>query len=179
MATPITELSPDLADRGERYINGTVSLIWPYSSSLKTFSLLLAEPDFRLRKSKGQVRAHFFGASAKALAESHVGIGDTVILSLQGSGLSQIVDDATTPGKCVDWDLQYQNKLHAEASFGDHVSFLLLTHDRSPNQGLKLFTSMSSPPNRRAIWLTIPLKHPLRKYTTTRAFLHPSAVPLT
>ncbi|KAL9110764.1 MAG: hypothetical protein Q9227_004756 [Pyrenula ochraceoflavens] len=117
-AIPISRLSPGLYEHEEQHIAAIVTLLWPYSSSHRTFSLLLAEDDFRLRNSKGQVRVHFLGPTAKALAETRVGIGDRVKLDLRGCKFVQNVEDVSTPGKRLEWDLQYDKTLHAEVIQG-------------------------------------------------------------
>jgi hypothetical protein len=102
----IAELHPELPARDTKHFKAAVTLIWPWSSSQRQFALLLAEPDFRLRRKKGQVRARFSGSSAKALATTGVGIGDVVILSLRGAQFVQ-EDIVSTPGRSIDWELQY------------------------------------------------------------------------
>ncbi|KAL5117440.1 hypothetical protein ACEQ8H_004605 [Pleosporales sp. CAS-2024a] len=104
--TPIAELNPELSARDTKQFKAAVTLIWPWSSSQRQFALLLAEPDFRLRRNKGQVRARFSGSSAKALATTGVGIGDQVILSLRGARFIQ-EDLVSTPGRNIDWELEY------------------------------------------------------------------------
>jgi hypothetical protein len=102
----IAELHPELSARDSKQFKAAVTLIWPYSSSQREFALLLAEPEFRLRRKKGQVRARFSGSSARALATTGVGIGDEVVLSLRGA---QFIQDGSvsTPGKSIDWELEY------------------------------------------------------------------------
>ncbi|KAF3039035.1 hypothetical protein E8E12_008155 [Didymella heteroderae] len=103
----IAALQPNLDALDSKQIKAVVTLIWPYSSSQRQFALLLAEPDFRLRRKKGgQVRARFSSTSARALAATGVGIGDEVVLSLHGA---QFVQDGvvSTPGKSIDWELAY------------------------------------------------------------------------
>ncbi|KAF3000103.1 hypothetical protein E8E13_003515 [Curvularia kusanoi] len=102
----IPALRPDLHAIESKQIKAVVTLIWPYSSSQRQFALLLAEPDFRLRRNKGQVRARFTSTSARVLATTGVGIGDEVLLSLHGA---QFVQDGavSTPGKSIDWELVY------------------------------------------------------------------------
>lgn len=111
---PIAQLSPTLEQLEEKCILATVSLVWPYSSSTKSLSLSLAEPDFRLRRSNGQVKATFHGRVAEKVAESHVGIGDTVRLALKGAKF--VANDAATqtPGSNVAWDLQFDNGVSLE-----------------------------------------------------------------
>lgn len=106
----IAALEPTLPGIESNKITAIVTLIWPYSSSARQFALLLAEPDFRLRKKKGQVRVRFSGSSARAIATTGIGIGDEVILSLRGA---QFVQEGTisTPGKSIDWELSYTQTL--------------------------------------------------------------------
>jgi len=103
----IAALRPNLDALELKQIKAVVTLIWPYSSSQRQFALLLAEPDFRLRRKKGgQVRARFSSTSARALAATGVGIGDEVVLSLHGA---QFVQEGavSTPGKNIEWELAY------------------------------------------------------------------------
>ena len=102
----IAALRPNLDALDSKQIKAVVTLIWPYSSSQRQFALLLAEPDFRLRRNKGQVRVRFSSTSARALATTGVGIGDEVVLSLHGA---QFVQEGavSTPGKSIDWELAY------------------------------------------------------------------------
>ncbi|EUC46754.1 hypothetical protein COCMIDRAFT_25231 [Bipolaris oryzae ATCC 44560] len=104
--TPIAQLNPELPSVESQHFRATVTLIWPYSSSARQLALLLAEPDLRLRRKNGQVRARFSGASAKAIATTGVGIGDEVVLSLRGA---QFVTEGaiSTPGRSIDWELEY------------------------------------------------------------------------
>lgn len=110
---PIADLQPAL-ETDHTSITGIVTLIWPYSSSNRTFSLLLVEPDFRLRRQRGQVRIHFTGSSATAVAKSRVGIWAQINLSLVGVRWAK--DEATprTPGRGVEWELQFGERLALE-----------------------------------------------------------------
>lgn len=103
---PIAALRPNLDALDSKQIKAVVTLIWPYSSSQRQFALLLAEPDFRLRRRNGQVRARFSSTSARALAATGVGIGDEVVLSLHGAQFVQH-GAVSTPGKSIDWELVY------------------------------------------------------------------------
>ncbi|CAG8014550.1 unnamed protein product [Penicillium olsonii] len=107
----IAELSPDLDQPENKSILAAVTLVWPYSSSHRSLSLLLAEPDFRLRRSQGQVKVTFHGHVAEKVAESHVGIGDSIRLGLDGSNL--VSNEANhsaqqTPGKSIGWDVHFE-----------------------------------------------------------------------
>ncbi|KAL9064757.1 MAG: hypothetical protein Q9157_007718, partial [Trypethelium eluteriae] len=111
-ALPIASLAPSLPSVDAKSFKGVVTLVWPYSSSTGQLSLLIAEQDFRLRRNKGQVRVHFHGSSAKAVARSGIGIGDVVIVGLEGvQWVQEAGDHVNTPGKSVDWELRYGQRL--------------------------------------------------------------------
>lgn len=112
-STPITQLNPDLRP-DESFVTGIVTLVWPYAASKSTFSLLLVEPDFRLRSNRGQVRVHFQGSSAKAVARSGISSGDQLLLSLKGAQWAKDSTVAATPGRGIDWQLQYAERLVLE-----------------------------------------------------------------
>jgi hypothetical protein len=112
--TPIAHLSPTLEQPEDRCIYATVSLVWPYSSSTKSLGLLLAEPDFRLRRSNGQVKAVFHGRVAESVAEQHVGIGDTLCLSLKDSSFVHNGAVSQTPGRNIAWDVHFERSLTLE-----------------------------------------------------------------
>jgi hypothetical protein len=112
--TPIAHLSPTLEQPEEKCIYATVSLVWPYSSSTKSLALLLAEPDFRLRRPNGQVKAVFHGHAAESVAEQHIGIGETVCLSLKDSSFVPSSDASQTPGRSIAWDLHFERGLTLE-----------------------------------------------------------------
>ena len=103
---PIAQLQPGL-DPDSTFVSGIVTLIWPYASSTRTLSLLLVEPDFRLRRHQGQVRIHFHGSSAKALARSGVSSGDHLLLRLIGVQWAKDTHKASTPGRGIEWELRY------------------------------------------------------------------------
>ncbi|KAF9633109.1 Telomere end binding protein [Lasiodiplodia theobromae] len=111
---PIATLHPSLPAPATKSITALVTILWPYSSSTRTCALLLADPDFRLRRRRGQVRVQFSGDAAYAVATSQLGIGDKVVLKLGGiqwlqpSGEEEVV---RTPGKSVDWELGFRDRL--------------------------------------------------------------------
>ncbi|KAJ5318026.1 hypothetical protein N7508_002534 [Penicillium antarcticum] len=111
---PVAQLSPDLAQPSEKFIVAVVTLIWPYSSSKKSLSLLLAEPDARLRRPNGQVRATFHGRVAQKIAESHVGIRDTIHLSLAYAKFISNEAVTQTPGRSVAWDAHFEDAVSLE-----------------------------------------------------------------
>ncbi|KAJ5495271.1 hypothetical protein N7539_000387 [Penicillium diatomitis] len=114
--TPIAQLAPTLDDLDNRCIVATVSLIWPYSSFQKCLSLLLAEPDSRLRWPNGQVKAIFHGRVAESVAEQRVGIGETVCLSLKHGRLVSKENASQTPQKGVPWDLHFDDGVMLEVN---------------------------------------------------------------
>lgn len=107
---PIATLEPSIpADSSS--IAGVVALIWPYSSATGAFCFLLVEQDFRLRREKGQVLVRLYGSSAKGIARSGIINGDQILLSLTGA--TWIKDDCAlrTPGKSIDWELQFRERV--------------------------------------------------------------------
>jgi len=102
----IADLNP-AADVQGQYVAATVVLVWPYSSAMGSFSLLLAESDARLRTGKVQLKITFYNSAAKEVAASRIGIGDTIQLGLEGCEWIASADHLSTPGKKADWDLEY------------------------------------------------------------------------
>ena len=105
---PIAQLRPSVSPDTTTTV-GQVALIWPYSSSNKSFGLLIVEPDYRLRRERGQVHVDFSGSSAKIVARSGVKIGDEVLLSLVG-----VEWNAATPripGGGIDWTISFRERL--------------------------------------------------------------------
>ncbi|GIK00681.1 hypothetical protein Aspvir_004708 [Aspergillus viridinutans] len=134
-AIPIARISPDADRILERSIHAVVTLVWPYSSSNKSFSLLLAEPDFRLRRNNGQVKVVFRGCAAEAVAKSQVGIGDHVYLGLAGSKFVPSEAVAQTPGKCVPLDVQLDDGVLLEIwRSSQHFSTVKLDPSTVPTQ---------------------------------------------
>ena len=96
------------------YIEAVVSLVWPYSSKEGLLSLLLAEPDVRLRSAKGQLKVTFQGAGARQVAKSQLGIGDIVLLRIDHAEWKDTGDAVLTPGKKVQWDLHFKSRVVLE-----------------------------------------------------------------
>ncbi|KAI9847950.1 MAG: hypothetical protein M1837_001467 [Sclerophora amabilis] len=125
----IAQLTPLLSSPASSSIRAIVTLVWPYSSSRRTLTLLLAEPDSRLRQSHGQVKVQFTGSSAEAVAKSRVGIGDDIVLSLEG--VEWIKDETTirTPGKDVECALRFAERLLLQINgSSDQVSIINVDH---------------------------------------------------
>jgi hypothetical protein len=136
---PISTLSPHLnASRSPRAIRAVVTLLWPFSTRTSSSSVLLAEPDARLRGRRGQVHVTFHNGAATAWAEAHVQIGDEIELELTGCGFLEAahgsaesrtddegpfetVGGVRTPGKCVNWELVFGDRLSARVSTCTHL----------------------------------------------------------
>ncbi|ROW06070.1 hypothetical protein VMCG_04501 [Cytospora schulzeri] len=117
--TPITQLNPDLSDQATRKLHGEVTITWPYSSVNKRFAFLLAEPDFRLRREKGQVRIVLNGPSAEAIRDWELGSGDEVTLALDGVEWAKDEEPARPPGSRLDWQLKFAGKLTLKVTLGE------------------------------------------------------------
>ena len=125
----IPQLGPPSDAHSSFHIKAVVALVWPYSSSTRALSLLLAEPDVRLRKGKGQVKVTFHGPSAEAVANGQVGIGDTIKLGLEGAQWIPSSENVSTPGKKIGWDLVFNGKANLDvfwkARYSTKESFLM------------------------------------------------------
>jgi len=85
--------------------------------------LLLSDPDFRLRYQRGQIRVVFSGAAGRAIARQRVGIGEKVVLDLNGGrwlgtgneGLATV----RTPGKSVEGEIGFEDVLSMMVVKGD------------------------------------------------------------
>jgi len=121
--TPIAQLNPDLPDQTSRVVRGDVTITWPYNSVTQRFAFLLAEPDVRLRRSKGQIRVELQGPSAKAAAECGIGAGDELLFSLAGAEWSTDPAPGRIPGARVEWQLQFSKKLASQVRItrGQHL----------------------------------------------------------
>lgn len=116
--TPIALLNPDLPDQASRVVRGEITITWPYNSVTKTAAFLIAEPDVRLRRAKGQVRLELHGPSAKAVSECGLGAGDELLFSLDGVEWAKDVSPGRIPGARVDWQLQFNQKLILQVCAG-------------------------------------------------------------
>ncbi|KAL2003353.1 hypothetical protein VTN02DRAFT_4173 [Thermoascus thermophilus] len=141
---PIAQLSPALENAGERSVNAVVTLVWPFSSSSRSLSLLLAEPDFRLRRTNGQVKATFHGFCAEEVARTQVGIGDKVALSLNGVEWTDNEAAKTTPGRGIAWDLHFKNRVAIEIA-RDSQHLATVTVDRPAPPGEEKEATLAAP----------------------------------
>jgi len=114
---PIAQLNKEISAPETQSIKAVVTLTWPYSSATGSVAFLLAEPNFRLRKSKGQVRVQFSGSSAKSVQQAGIASGDEVILCLDGVEFIHDVVGASTPGRGVEFELKFTERLLLEVSY--------------------------------------------------------------
>ncbi|KAI9047312.1 hypothetical protein LZ554_008759 [Drepanopeziza brunnea f. sp. 'monogermtubi'] len=108
---PIAQLSPELSTPSTRSIKAVVTLTWPYSSAASSVAFLLAEPDFRLRRARGQVRVRFSGPSAKAVAKCGIQSGDEVTVCLDGAEWLPDNETVAAPGRGIEWELKFTERL--------------------------------------------------------------------
>ncbi|KAI9740472.1 MAG: hypothetical protein M1834_005052 [Cirrosporium novae-zelandiae] len=148
----IAELSPSLPEVETLAIKATVTLVWPYSSSQRSITLRIAEPDVRLRRDKGQVRVKFIGPSGKELSKTGITNGDRVTLYLVGVEWKQEGSTIKTPGKEVDWVLQFseRTKLEITRDVGLGVS-IDIDHPPASPQALSESTSPFFSPTRSPV----------------------------
>ena len=114
---PIAQLRPAL-DASVGFVEGLVTLVWPYSPSHQSTRILLVEPDFRLRPNRGQVRISFIGASARAVAKSGLTSGDRVSVRLAAAVWLPEDTGGTTPGRGPGWELQYGQRVTLQVTPG-------------------------------------------------------------
>ncbi|KAI9676396.1 MAG: hypothetical protein M1817_000553 [Caeruleum heppii] len=112
--TPISQLAPFIGTPSTRSVTTIVALIWPYSSSKRTLTVLLVEPDYRLRRHRGQIKVQFAGSSALAVANAAVEIGDEFVLGLEGALWLRDDVPSSTPGSGLEWELSFSERLVLE-----------------------------------------------------------------
>ncbi|KAI0119461.1 hypothetical protein F4814DRAFT_411953 [Daldinia grandis] len=130
----IADLGPEIQDSAARAVRGVITITWPYNSVKSTFAFILAEPDYRLRRSKGQVRINLNGASAKAVGESGLTSGDEVLVSLDGAEWEpeQAKKRQSLPGAGIDWQLKFSDKLMLQGILAETGEIKLVNVDRPP-----------------------------------------------
>ncbi|KAI7409867.1 hypothetical protein KC336_g12616, partial [Hortaea werneckii] len=142
---PIQTLAPDAELPSNGAIRAVVTLAWPFSSSTRQCALLLADPDFRLRTRKGQVRVRFTGPSAEAVAKSRIGIGDEITLHLGGATWAEPKEGAVrTPGKSVDGELVFARQLGLKVARGSGEADISLDAPPSPQKPTHEYTEAAT-----------------------------------
>ncbi|KAL8799279.1 MAG: hypothetical protein Q9182_006016 [Xanthomendoza sp. 2 TL-2023] len=138
---PIAQLEPSI-NISEKAVEGIVTLIWPYSISSQTFSILLAEPDFRLRRQRGQIRVRFSGSSAKAVARCDIQSGDRVTLNLLGAQWERDETGSGASGRGVEWELRFEEQTALKIQREDQEPIVVHIDHPAPSPERR----MSSPP---------------------------------
>ncbi|KAM0160244.1 hypothetical protein ACHAQE_004055 [Botrytis cinerea] len=141
---PIAQLTPLLPASASRSVKAVVTLTWPYSSRTGSVAFLLAEPDFRLRRIRGQVRVQFSGSSANAIAKSGITSGDEVILCLDGVEYVGTEAPSATPGRGVEFELKFTDKLLLQFRPEDSQDVKLISLENPDPEANQ--TSASPPP---------------------------------
>ncbi|KAI0552247.1 hypothetical protein F4679DRAFT_104187 [Xylaria curta] len=136
---PIAELRPDLPNPTATAVGGVVTITWPYDKVKGTFAFTLAEPDFRLRRNKGQVRISFTGRAAEVVGGYGLGSHDEVLLSLAGAAWETEVSDRrrSLPGADLGWKLLFSDCLLLRVKRADtgETDLLLVDDDeQQPSQ---------------------------------------------
>jgi len=111
VATPIAQLSPDLQDAESRAVDGVVTITWPYSFVTKSIAFIIAEQDPLRRRDKGQLRVECHGPAGKALADSGIGGGDAILLSLVGAEWDVAHAKTSLPAGSHDWQLNFTKRI--------------------------------------------------------------------
>ena len=122
--TPIAQLGPDLPDQTSRVVRGDITITWPYNSVTQTLAFLIAEPDVRLRRARGQIRIELCGPSAKAASECGLGAGDELLFSLDGAEWKKDESPGRIPGARVEWQLRFNQKLVLQVGTRSHDTVL-------------------------------------------------------
>ncbi len=134
---PISDLSPEIPEPTLRAVRGIVTITWPYNSVKGSFAFILAEPDFRLRRNRGQARVNFTGLAAKALGECGLGGNDEIYLSLDGAEWEpeEVKKPQSLPGTGINWQLKFSNKLLLHVSMPTACSLSERSADSLGNIG--------------------------------------------
>ncbi|KAI0533757.1 hypothetical protein GGR58DRAFT_485456 [Xylaria digitata] len=133
---PIAELCPDLAEQDAKVVGGVVTITWPYNKVKGTFAFNLAEPDFRLRRNKGQVRIDFTGRAARTIGECGLGGNDEVLLSLKGAAweVESINKRRSLPGADIGWKLVFSESLALKIKRAETNETDLVIVNERPNE---------------------------------------------
>lgn len=143
---PIAQLTPLLPESAARSVKAVVTLTWPYSSRTGSVAFLLAEPDFRLRRTRGQVRVQFSGSAANVIAKSGIASGDEVVLCLDGVEYIEVESATATPGRGVEFELKFTERLllQVRVTCNSHMTCFDLSRCSSDRRNLKRSSSSIS-----------------------------------
>ncbi|KAM0257419.1 hypothetical protein ACHAQJ_004365 [Trichoderma viride] len=133
-ATPIAKLSPAILDAESLVVEGVITVTWPYSVVTKSIAFILAERDPLHRRDKGQLRVEFHGAAGKALADSSLGGGDEVRLSLDGVQWEDNQAWMRRPG-ILEWQMKFTNRLLLKIRRAESQEVDTISVDAADNEG--------------------------------------------
>ncbi|KAK8002905.1 hypothetical protein PG989_002624 [Apiospora arundinis] len=129
--TPIAQLNPQLPSQTTT-VRGVVTVVWPYSSTASSLSFTLAEPEYRLRRPKGQIRVNFAGHVAKGVSDSGIKSGDNLVIALDGVEWEAADTNRRLSGAGHEWQLKFSQKLHLQAKLDDTGEIKDLVIDQPP-----------------------------------------------
>lgn len=113
--TPIAQLNPELPTQTIT-VRGVVTIVWPYSSTTSSLSFTIAEPEYRLRRPKGQIRVNFAGHIAKEVSSSGIGSGDELVIYLDGVEWEAEAANRRLSSAGHEWQLKFSQKLRLQVS---------------------------------------------------------------
>ena len=113
--TPIAQLNPELPAQTAT-VRGVVTIVWPYSSTSGSLSFTIAEPEYRLRRPKGQIRVNFAGHIAKEVSSSGIGSGDELVICLDGVEWEAAATHTRLSSAGHEWQLKFSQKLRLQVS---------------------------------------------------------------
>ncbi|KAI0106392.1 hypothetical protein GGR51DRAFT_167920 [Nemania sp. FL0031] len=145
---PIAELCPDIVDPANKAVGGVVTITWPYNKVKGTFAFTLAEPDFRLRRNKGQVRINFTGRAAKVVGDCGLGSNDELLISLAGAAWEAEATNKrrSLPGADIGWKLVFSENLLLRIKRADTSETNLVVVSEQPNEVETTLDSTPIPP---------------------------------
>ncbi|KAI0471593.1 hypothetical protein GGR56DRAFT_81124 [Xylariaceae sp. FL0804] len=166
--TAIAELGPDLTEPSTRVVHGLVTITWPYNSVKNSFAFILAEPDFRIRRNKGQVRLNFTGAAAKAAGTSGIGSNDELLVSLEGATWEASASKTrlSIPDANIDWQMTFSQRASLKITSGETGETKYVTVDdasfEQPSQQIPETLTNDSSPTEDFIAPTFPAQTPVK-----------------
>ncbi|KAK8012578.1 hypothetical protein PG991_009953 [Apiospora marii] len=128
--TPIAQLNPELPAQTAT-VRGVVTIVWPYSSTTSSLSFTIAEPEYRLRRPKGQIRVNFAGHIAKEVSGSGIGSGDELVICLDGVEWEAAATNTRLASAGHEWQLKFSQKLRLQAKLNASGETKILEIDQS------------------------------------------------
>ncbi|KAJ1329462.1 DNA binding [Microdochium nivale] len=128
----IATLSPELPANSST--RGIVTITWPYSHVRASFAFILAEPDFRIRLNRGQVRVNFKGLAAAAVGNCGLESQDEVVLALDGATWQPANTSRrqSVSGADIDYQLTFSDEVALQVKFAATGEVKLVTTKDAP-----------------------------------------------